>query len=98
MTPSWYAGKIAADGQLVLELDLMSARPLPSPKAHTAWVGGVVGSHEQLETANVAFWRDAGPTERLKASLVLAQQVYALGARDGRPAGLDRAAFGVRRR
>jgi hypothetical protein len=50
-----------------------------------------VGSHDELERADQRFWQAAGSSERVKASLVLAQTVYALGAPHEDPVGLDRA-------
>jgi len=68
-----------------------------SKSSRPEWVGGAVKSHAELDARDSEFWRDAGPAARVEASLLLAQQVYALATPDAAPAGLDRTAFGVRR-
>src|SRR6185503_15221848 len=76
----------------------MAAKPPPPRRTQPGWSGGRVSTHAELDAADQQFWREAGPSARVGASILLSLEAWALSHPNETSPGFDRAVFGIRRR
>jgi hypothetical protein len=63
-----------------------------------SWRGGVARSFAEMEEADLDFWLAATSIERVRAVMLLMDELRSVAGDDGPPPRLRRSAGGVRRR